>query len=170
MKNIIIKQKPLLGIFYIFMSLLITFLSLFITFLKQEGLILQIIFSTIGVLGIILFGLGTLYFFKRTIEGRTLLIVDSKGITDNTSFISVGFIPWKDIKSIIKTNSLNQKFISIDVKDNNKYITKLSKLKTVLINKNFKLGYPLVNITLNGTGLSRDTIYEEIIKIYNKVK
>ena len=45
----------------------------------------------------------------------------STGIIDNSSFISVGFIPWKDIDSISELMVKGQQFIRKHIKDSKKY-------------------------------------------------
>ena len=68
----------------------------------------EFILKAILFIGIIFFGYGSIYFLKRMKTKKEMLIVNSKGITDNTSAISLGFIPWENIENVYK--KVNEKF------------------------------------------------------------
>jgi hypothetical protein len=56
-----------------------------------------------GLAGIIFFGFVGFYLLKKLFNKKPGLIISNSGIVDNSSGISVGFIPWSDIKEIKET-------------------------------------------------------------------
>jgi hypothetical protein len=82
-----------------------------------------------------------LIFFKNKMG----LIIDEQGITDNSSFSSVGLIEWKDIKGIRTVKFQRTKALLIDTNKPKKYINKAeSSFKKRLLNSNKRIyGTPL---------------------------
>lgn len=83
-----------------------------------------LVFYFLGVASILL-GLGGIasglkIFFSKGMA----LIIDSNGITDNSSNLSVGLIKWTDITDIRSDNDNSTKFLYIFVKNPEKYIQK----------------------------------------------
>lgn len=50
-----------------------------------------------GLVGTVIFGAGTIYVAARLFSRRPGLIIDQDGIVDNTSYSSVGRVPWSQI-------------------------------------------------------------------------
>lgn len=138
------------------------------------------------IIGIPFFGYGTIILIKRIITRNELVVVDKNWITDNSSAVSIWFIPWNDISNIEikstetqKFNSLltpqsketieNQKFISVSLYNEEKYLEQIPQWKRMLLLSNKQLGLGIVNITLVGTGVDINEFYEKIIE-YIKLK
>jgi len=147
----------------------------------------------IAIIGILFFGFATIFLIYRTIAKKELVIVDRNGITDNSSSVSIWFIPRNDISNIEikstetqKFNSLltpqskeaieNQKFISVSLYNEEKYLEQIPQWKKMLLLSNKQLGLGIVNITLVGTGVDINEFYQkiiryrEIIQKYNQMK
>ena len=147
----------------------------------------------IAIIWILFFGFATIFLIYRTIAKKELVIVDKNGITDNSSAASIWFIPWNDISNIEikstetqKFNSLltpqskeaieNQKFISVSLYNEEKYLEQISQWKKMLLLSNKQLGLGIVNITLVGTGVDINEFYQKIIRYreyntkYNQMK
>lgn len=92
--------------------------------LKTDNLIpgSQTIFFIVGVANISFFGLVGFYILKRLGNKSLGLIISDEGVVDNSSGVSVGFIPWTDILEIKETKVVNQKFINLVVKNPQEYI------------------------------------------------
>lgn len=71
------------------------------------------IVSAIGMLSIVVFGLSAIVVVKKITDNKPGLIIDKSGITDNSTGVAAGLIPWKEIKEIKTTKIINQKFITI---------------------------------------------------------
>lgn len=152
-----------------------------------------IIEKTAWIIGVPFFGYWTIILIKRMITRKELVVVDKNGITDNSSAVSIWFIPWNDISNIEikstetqKFNSLltpqskeaieNQKFISVSLNNEEKYLEQIPQWKKMLLLSNKQLWLWIVNITLVGTGVDINELYQkiirykEIIQKYNKMK
>lgn len=153
---IVIPSKKLGNILYAFGALIFVILGLLFLFSSDFFAIL------IGLFSIIFFGWGFIILIKRIFTSHSLLIVDEQGMTDHSSALALGFVPWEDIENIQLRHMLNQTFISVSVKDQEAYLAKMSTLQRNATKANLKMGYPLINITLNTTGKNPRTVYQEI--------
>ena len=147
----------------------------------------------IAIIWILFFGFATIFLIYRTIAKKELVIVDKNGITDNSSAVSIWFIPWNDISNIeIKSTETqkinwlltaqskkaieNQKFISVSLYNEEKYLEQIPQWKRMLLLSNKQLGLGIVNITLVGTGVDINEFYQKIIRYreyntkYNQMK
>lgn len=129
-----------------------------------------ILLKAVMLIGIIFFGYAAIYFIKRVKAKKALFIVDDKGITDNSSAIALGFIPWQDIERIFIGSQQGNKFIELQIKDEDKYLKNLSVIKRKTIEANKKPGHQIVCITLNGSGISPENILPEIQALFIKYR
>lgn len=138
----------------------------FVNFLTRDEKIVY----TVGIVGVIVFGFGTIMLFIKFLDKNPGLIIDKAGVTDNTTTNPVGFIPWKDITKIEvkKINSIS--ILLIYLKNPNDYILKSSSINRLGLKKNMRTyGTP---ITI--TSLSLDCSFAELERLlldsYNEVK
>lgn len=102
-----------------------------------------LIFYFFGVASILL-GLGGIASAIKILFSKKIgLILDSRGITDNSSNMSVGLIEWADIVEIKMGQVDYLKFLYIYVKDPEKYIQK----------KKFSRFMMRLNMNMTGTPL-----------------
>ena len=52
---------------------------------------------TVGIAAILFFGLCAIFIAKKLPDKTPGLIINNQGVTDNSSGVSVGLIPWDDI-------------------------------------------------------------------------
>lgn len=152
------------NILYSLLSLIMVILCIFgiIVYFENINLILQIIMKIALFIGIFFFGYACIYFIKKIKDNKEMLIINNKGITDNTTAISFGFIPWKDIEDVYIDGVLGNEFIELKVRNEEKYLYNLAPLKKVLVNINKKMGHQIVCITLNRTKYSLNYVLEKI--------
>lgn len=153
---IVIPSKKLGNMVYALGALMCVIFGLLFLFSSDFFAIL------IGLFSIVFFGWGFIILFKRIFTSHSLLIVDEQGMTDHSSALALGFVPWEDIENVQLRHMLNQTFISVSVKDQEAYLAKMSTLQRNATKANLKMGYPLINITLNTTGKNPKVIYQEI--------
>ncbi|WP_242258262.1 STM3941 family protein [Streptococcus thoraltensis] len=153
---IIIPHKKIGNIIYAFGALCFVLIGL--SFLTIPSFPIQLI----GLPSIAFFGIFLVIYTKKIFSPRPLLIIDEQGITDNSSALAIGFIPWKDIENVELRHMLNQTFISVEVKSHDAYLAKMTPFQRYATKANLKMGYPLVNITLNTTGADSQTIHQRI--------
>jgi len=93
-----------------------------------------------GIMGILFFGAGVIFIFKKLFDKRIGLIIDSDGITDNTSGVSIGLIEWNDILEIRADEVMSTKFLLIYTVDPEKYIKKAkNKFQARLLRANYSM-------------------------------
>ena len=105
----------------------------------------------VGLAGILFFGLVGFFIFKKLFDKSPGLIISDEGVFDNSSGVSVGFVPWTDIVEIKETKVLNQTFINLVVKNPQDYIDRQkSVFKRKSIQINYKSYGTVIGISANG--------------------
>jgi hypothetical protein len=121
----------------------------------------KIIFA-VGCAGILFFGFLGLTILKILMKNGPGLIISEEGITDHSSGVSAGFIPWSDIIGVKEQVVANQRFINLVVKNPQEYIDRQgSAFKRKIMQKNH-------DIFGTGIGISSNTLkidYRELKKI-----
>lgn len=104
-----------------------------------------IVAKGVGILAVLFFGATGIFGFRKFFDKKVGLLIDSKGITDNSNASSIGLIEWNDITKIITKQVMSTKFLLINVSDPEKYIGKAkSEMKAKLMRSNMKIyGTPL---------------------------
>ena len=164
---IIIPKKGAVNLLYLAGALVFTGLCLVFSFSSFSYLpsgheTLMAVLKPILFFGIFFFGLCSYYYAKRIFQDRPLLLVDETGVTDHSTAFAVGHIPWEDITSIQLTAYLNQTFISIAVKNEEAYLSQMNFLQRSAYKANLRMGFPLINISLNTSAQSPAAIFAEI--------
>lgn len=178
---VVVKQSLKGNVEYIFLAFVMSLLSLmfiFVDFRWTKGVLEVLTQNIIGyyllkivfVLGFLLFGYAFLFLIKRAKDGRDILIVDDKGITDNSSALSFGFIPWMDIDNIYIDSFWGNQFIEIVLNNEEQYLKKLRGMKKLNVLANKRLKHQLICITLNSTGISPKELLPEIQEIFKQSK
>ncbi|WP_120498672.1 STM3941 family protein [Kiloniella sp. EL199] len=103
----------------------------------------------VGILGVTFFGYCALIGVKKMLTSAPGLIFNKEGIIDNSSGVSVGFIPWKDITDIKISQIAHQKFISIVVNHPEKYFKKGTRIQQLLNKGNISMCGTPINISCN---------------------
>jgi len=100
---------------------------------------------------VIFFGFGIFYFAKKLSDKKPGIVIDNDGIHDNSSAVSVGFIPWSNILQFVTTKVMKQEFLIIIVDNPATYIDQQTNfIKKKGMEYNFKTyGSPLA-ISANG--------------------
>ena len=107
---------------------------------RRNPLFLKII----GVIGILFFGIGLIYSVIKLFDNKSALIIDDKGITDNSSGVAVGFIAWQDITHISITQVRSTRFFLIYTVNPEKYLNDSNPFKSYMRKLGIKMyGTPL---------------------------
>ena len=80
--------------------------------------------KVIGWTSIIFFGFGLIVFLKQIMNTKPRIILDDEGIEDKS--LDIGKILWDDIEAAYPNNIVSNKFISLKIKDVEKYLQKTS--------------------------------------------
>jgi hypothetical protein len=91
-----------------------------------------------GASSIIFFGACVLYAITKLYDDKPGLIIDSRGITDNSSGVAAGLVTWESITYIEENVIKGQKFIAVGVENPKRLIERQSGLKRIFMNMNYK--------------------------------
>lgn len=178
---IVIKQSLKGNILYVLGTFVMSLISLFLMFVDFKSIqgifkvifqinLIYILFKVILSFGFVFFGYCFYYYLKRSKYGEDILIVDEKGITDNSSALAFGFIPWMDIDNIYIDSSVGNQFIELTLNNEEHYIKKLRGLKKLIVLANKKMKHQVVCITLNSTGKSPKALLPKIQEMFEQSK
>jgi hypothetical protein len=118
-----------------------------------------------GCLGIVFFGLIGFSMLKKIFDNSPGLIISEGGITDNSSGVPAGFIPWSDIVAVKETTVAGQRFINLVVKNHEDYVQRQkSALKRWIMRKNFKTYRTGIGISANALKINLDDLKRIIEK------
>ena len=118
-----------------------------------------------GYASVVFFGICTLFSFRKLFDTKAGIVIDDKGIHDNSSGVSAGFIPWIDITNISTIEISRQKLIMIEVSNPDVYINRQTNFiakKAAAINHKM-YGSP-ISITANSLKYSFDDLYYALRK------
>lgn len=154
----------------IFIVLGILFLivpELFITFLVKNTLFINFL----GVLSVLFFGFILITLIQKRLFDKNIGIeVNAEGITDNSSFVSIGLIKWEDIVSIEKSNVMSTHFLLINVKNPENYIKKAKGIKSKLLRGNYKSYGTPISISSNFINCSFVQLEDILLSSFEKYK
>lgn len=155
------------SIFIVLGILFIIVPELFITFLVKNTLF--IIFF--GVLSVLFFGFILITLIqKRLFDKKIGIEVNAEGITDNSSFVSIGLIKWEDIVSIEKSNVMSTHFLLINVKNPENYIKKAKGIKSKLLRGNYKSYGTPISISSNFINCNFAQLEDILLSSFEKYK
>jgi hypothetical protein len=173
---IVVKQSLKGNILYGFGAFVMSLLCLLLVFMNfgsisgTFNLLVYILDKVILVFGFVFFGYSFIYYLKRANSGKEILIVDEKGITDNSSALACGFIPWRDIDNIYIASSMGNQFIELVLNNEEHYLKKLKGIKKLAVLINKKMKHQVVCITLNSTGISPKKLLPRIQEMHAQSK
>jgi hypothetical protein len=112
----------------------------FVSPLFRNPLTLRII----GIVAALFFGFAGLYGIRKLFDQEIGLVLDERGITDNTNASSVGLIAWADITAIETEQVMSTRFLLIYTAQPEKYLDRVGGFKRKLLKGNMKMyGTPL---------------------------
>ena len=167
-KKFVIKQNQRKQFLLILLSIIMLSGAFFVFFYNKDISEIKYINKIIGAIGIIFFGACLIFIIKRFIKPKDILVIDQNGILDNSTAVSIGFIPWNEIKSVYINRVFTETFICVEVENIEEKLKGLSFFKRNMIKFNLKMGNAPVSITLNSTNYKPEEVLE-IIKNYKEV-
>lgn len=140
----------------IFVGLGITFLSLSF----NDGF--EFLLALLGVISILFFGLGFVFFLKNLLIRKPALILSDDGLMDQSSYIAPGFLKWEEIMEVQFYQYGGQPFLGIITSDSELIIQRSSGLKRLLNRMNKGLVKAQVSIPVNNLDCDDETLINEI--------
>ncbi|MBK8568428.1 MAG: hypothetical protein IPN76_35265 [Saprospiraceae bacterium] len=125
----------------------------------------------ICVLCVVFFGFLSYFYLKKLRDTSPGLIISSEGITDNSSGVSGGFIPWSDVEDITEFKVYRQKFVCIGVKNPQDYIDKqTSELKRKAMQLNQTTYGAAISINANGLECNHERLKSLLKQKFSEFK
>jgi hypothetical protein len=125
----------------------------------------------IGLAAVIFFGLAAVTIFRKFSDKKPGLIISKKGITDNSSGVSAGLIPWTDIQEVKISQVMNQKFLMFNVRNPQDYFDKVTNpLKRNAMKMNYKTYGSPISISSNSLQTNFDDLYKLLNEKMNEYK
>ena len=107
-----------------------------------------------GIAAVLFFGATGIYGARKIFDKTPGLIIDEKGIFDNSNATSIGLIPWSEITAINTAQVMSTKFLLIFTRDPELVMQKVTGIKRKLMASNWKMfGTP---ISITSTALKYD--------------
>ncbi len=117
----------------------------------------------IGWFGIVFFGWCGVIGIRKFFDKKPGLIFSPVGITDNSSGVSAGLIPWSEISGFNVYAFQRQKMLIVLLKNPDKYLEIGSAIKRTLNKTNYKMCGSPIAITSNSLKIN----FDELLKISN---
>lgn len=133
-----------------------------ITIADEQGRYDPYYLKGIAVVSIVFFGGCGVYIFFKLFDAKPGLVIDGRGICDNSSAIAGKLIKWSEIKGLEVRQVSTVKFILLHVNDPQKFIQETTGFKKRLMRLNYEMyGTPLA-ISCNGLDCGFEMLYEII--------
>ena len=116
----------------------------------------------VGALGIALFGALSLINLRKYFDRRPGVVLSEAGLLDNSTSVSVGFVPWSDITGVDTYRTFNQRTLVVRVSDPQKYLGGGNALARYLRKSNLRLCGSPVTITSTVLKIGYDDLMAEI--------
>ena len=112
----------------------------------------------IGVLTTVFFGVGVVYSIPKLFDPSPGLVINEIGITDNSSALSAGLIPWSEITGFSVQTIHRQKLLHIHIKNPQRYVASCGPIKRLMINSGQRMGYSPIAISSNSLKIRFDDL------------
>lgn len=125
----------------------------------------------IGIAAVLFFGICLVFAIRKLFSKQVGLMINSDGLIDNSAGNSAGQILWTDVKGITIYNVMNQKFVSVHVKDPEKYISAQKNVfKRKLMAQNYKMAGTPISISPNTLKISFNELHSLLQDRFGKYK
>ncbi|WP_121808646.1 STM3941 family protein [Mucilaginibacter kameinonensis] len=129
-----------------------------------------IVVKAISIACIIFFGAGILPGFKKLFGQRVGMIIDNKGIQDNTGISRSRFIDWSNIEGFNIISIRSTKIILVFVNNSDEIILKESKLTQCILRQSQKIYGTPISIASGTLKISSDRLYTLLQNRYEIAK
>ncbi|WP_447950964.1 STM3941 family protein [Chryseobacterium koreense] len=125
----------------------------------------------VGLASILFFGLVAITIFRKFSDKQPGLVISRQGITDNSSGVSAGLIPWTDIQEIKVSQVMSQKFLMFIVSNPQDYLDKVTNpIKRNAMKMNYKTYGSPISISSNALQTNFDDLEKLLVEKMNEYK
>ena len=122
----------------------------------------------IGFASISFFGICGVYSLIRLFDTQPGLVLDSEGIIDRSSAVSLGRVSWRDLRRIDVTRIQNQKFLTFYLKNAQKYLQRGGFLQRQMNTLNYKFYGSPIHISSNSLKISFGELTNLVFQYYDQ--
>ena len=116
----------------------------------------------IGLVTVAFFGAIAVSAFYRFVTAAPAIVINADGIVDNASGVSVGLIPWDQIREVREYRVQDQVFLGIVPRDLDALLAQQPRWKRAAIRANLSMGAAAVNIPQGSLGMKVSDLVREI--------
>ena len=125
----------------------------------------------IGLASVLFFGIVATIIIRKFSDKKPGLIISRQGVTDNSSGVSAGLIPWSDIQEIKISQVMNQKFLMLIVRNPQYYFENVTNpVKRNMMKMNYKTYGSPISISSNALETNFDDLQKLLIEKMNEYK
>jgi hypothetical protein len=133
---------------------------------QQRTLNNPLLFRGVAALAVALGALGVVFCSRKMFDKRPGLVLSAEGITDNSSGVSVGFIPWSDITGFRVVEIRSTKLIVISLVDPEKYLARHNAVQRAL----YKASEGLVGSPVSISSTTLDIPFAELWELLEQYR
>jgi len=115
---------------------------------------------SIGILSTIFFAACGIFSLRQLFDNSPGLKLSYDGFTDNSTFVSVGFVPWSEVVEIRKLRVQMAKFVSVQTKDPDRYINRGNFLQRMTNRVNLMIYKSPINVSSVFLRIKHDDLLE----------
>ena len=130
----------------------------------------QILVYGVGGVSIVFFGICGIFAVRKLFDSSPGLVLNRQGLTDNSSGISVGFVPWSEVSRIEEHQIQKQKFISIFVDNPERYVNAGNVLQRKARQANLKMCGTPISISSKALKIRYNELYSAIEGYLNRYR
>jgi hypothetical protein len=135
-----------------------------------QGQLSSLLMKAVAVADVAFFGLAAIYLCVKVLDTRPGLVIDSHGIVDNSNAVAAGRIFWHDIVGLRVSESAGQRFITIEVVNAERFVTRGNRLRQMLNAANTKMTGSPINISSNSLQVKFDDLVQVLADAFEKFK
>ena len=117
----------------------------------------------IGWASVAFFGSGVVVFARQIIDARPRLIIDNVGVLDRT--LGIGRIPWSQIVGARLVSIQRVPFISLSLRDPDRWLQRLSPIGRAIATANAGLGLPPFNLNLAAVDADPEQVLQLVLQM-----
>ncbi len=115
----------------------------------------------VGAVTVLFFGICAGFYMKKLFSKQVGLTIHTDGFIDNSSGVSAGKIFWCDVEAITEYNVMSQKFVTIHIKDPEKYLEAQENIfKRKIMVQNYKMSGTPISISPSTLKISFEELYD----------
>jgi hypothetical protein len=132
-----------------------------------QGTELSFLVGVAGIVTFTTFGMGLIRLSMRAGPG---LVVDDAGFDDRSSLVSVGRVPWRDVRSVSEANVAGSSFVVVEVSDPEVYLARLGHIARMAARVNrHMVGSPITisSVSLKTSFSKLSTVMDQAFNEYH---